>query len=196
MDGGGGSGGRVALHLGEAGTGEVTLWARGGHCLGADAPEEAHGAAGTVVVVSPEAPLGLLLVDNEGQAGRPTVLVALGSGRVGAVQEDTVSLEDLQLPVVGSLPLLLEHLVRLGEHGAPVLRVVGHDAASLVLEAGDEAVADLVEAGQPIVGLYWLEVLVVSGGATLRSDDVLRVEGPLDTEGGTLLAPALERGEE
>jgi len=190
--GGGGGGGRIALHLDEPGLDGIDLWAHGG--LSDREGAERDGGAGTIVVVTPESPHGVLIVDNTDRDGQRTDLVDVGAGLVAEVVEGSVGVEELALSVVGGHPRLVGRTVRFEGPDGPILRIVDHDTESMWLDPpGALPLEELVAVGQPFAGIYWFDEVQVTGGATLRTNDVLRVDGELDAADGTLEAPGLEQ---
>ncbi len=192
LDGSGGGGGRIAVHAEELEAGELALVAGGGRSPRADASY--RGGAGTLVLVLPDAPSGHLIVDNEDLAGQVTRLVDVGGGRIAEVLEDRIRVWDVTFSTPGGQSLLAARSVRFGDgDDGPVFPILEHDATTLVLDPGGQDLRDVLAIEQPFRGIHLYDAVTVTGGATLRTRDVLRVEGVVDTEGGSLDAPLLEQ---
>ena len=147
-----------------------------------------------MVLVLPDAPSGHLIVDNEDLAGQVTRLVDVGGGRIAEVLEDRIRVWDVTFSTPGGQSLLAARSVRFGDgDDGPVFPILEHDATTLVLDPGGQDLRDVLAIEQPFRGIHLYDAVTVTGGATLRTRDVLRVEGVVDTEGGSLDAPLLEQ---
>jgi len=193
-DGSGGGGGRVAIHADAVDDGRLVIGVRGGRSPRGH--RDYHGGAGTIVLVLPDSPNGRLRVDGEDLAGQPTRLVDVGRGRAAEVQPDRVRLWDVGFSTPGGQPLLAGRSVRFGDAADDlVLPIESHDTTTLVFVTGGLDLSARYAPEQPLRGIHVYDAVVVTGGATLYTRDVLRVLGALDDEGGTLDAPTLERPE-
>ena len=191
--GSGGGGGRVAMYVDTAAFGLQQVETQGG--ISPREGEAWQGGAGTAVLLSTQRPNGELRVDNAGVAGQDTPLVDVGGGRVDAVFADRVTLWDLVLARPSDLPLLEDRTVRFGDDPAgPVLAISpAYEPTTLTLHTNGVDLRDLLVHGQSLRGIYVFDAVTVTGGASLSVQDTLRVEGTLDTDGGSLLAPRLEQ---
>ena len=190
--GSGGGGGRVAVQVDELDFAVQRFTARGGTAVHRDAAHQ--GGAGTVFLQHPGAPLGALIVDNEGLPCQPTPWVDVGLGTVNDVYPDAVSVWNVDYTMVGAHPLLVGWPVRFGAGpDALVLDIVDHDATTLTLDTGGLDLTEHVGHGIAVHGYVHLDSLTVAGRAELQVGDVLHVEStPVVVGGGTLSAERLE----
>jgi len=190
--GSGGGGGRVAVQADDISFPRERFSARGGAAVHQDAAHQ--GGAGTVFLQHPAAPLGELIVDNEGLPCQSTPWVDVGLGTAAEVYPDSVDVWNVDYPSAAGHPLLVGWPVRFGAGpDALVLTIADHDADSLTLAAEGLDLTTVVEHGAAVHGYVHLDSLTVAGRASLQIGDVLHLEAPpVIVEGGTLHADRLE----
>ena len=192
MDGSGGGGGRVAVYAQESDFDLEQVETHGGI-----SPREGaswRGGAGTAVQVGPDSPHGNLRIDNADVLGQDTPLLEVGGGRVNELFPDQVTIWDVTLARPSNLALLDNRSVRFGDEASdPVFSITAaYGPTTLTLDVGDTDLRELLVHGQTFHGLYVFDDVTISGAAGVSVEDTFRVEGTLDTVGGSLAAPRLE----
>ena len=188
----GGGGGRVAVYAQESDFDLEQVETHGGI-----SPREGaswRGGAGTAVQVGPDSPHGNLRIDNADVLGQDTPLLEVGGGRVNELFPDQVTIWDVTLARPSNLALLDNRSVRFGDEASdPVFSITAaYGPTTLTLDVGDTDLRELLVHGQTFHGLYVFDDVTISGAAGVSVEDTFRVEGTLDTVGGSLAAPRLE----
>ncbi len=166
----GGGGGAIAVEYGSV-FGQVlgNLKATGG------GSGSTVGGAGTVYLVEAgNAMYGDLVVDNDGFAGRATLLPGLGNGAAQAGSAGNVLVTDM----VSMQPYFIGHWVELSdESGAPrgVWRIAGVEGGTIVLETNGVD-PDIIE-GDLWSGLYRFDSVAEVNGAVLQHNDPIEAPG-------------------
>ena len=126
--------------------------------------------------------------------GQDTPLLEVGGGRVNELFPDQVTIWDVTLARPSNLALLDNRSVRFGDEASdPVFSITAaYGPTTLTLDVGDTDLRELLVHGQTFHGLYVFDDVTISGAAGVSVEDTFRVEGTLDTVGGSLAAPRLE----
>lgn len=159
-----GGGGRIAVHAYYL-SDSLTMTTKGG----------GEGAgAGTVYLRDATRPAGVLLVDNDGFAAgdSSTSLIAIGPGTITRLTPDTLFDDDASFA-----PYVVGHSVKINfdlistANTFPVSQVRSH---MLVVDtAGTHGLLGEGEIGDPYIGIYEFDSVIVTGGANVCTEGLV-----------------------
>ena len=172
---GGGGGGRVRIVCGDLAQFDVArIHARGSGIDGLPAESAQVGGAGTVLLLSPGASFGHLIVENGGlaQDEARTSLASVGAGTIAALTDDQLTRVEGEFPS-GLVGLRVDPDV--DDDDPTGLLILGQEGATLRTEPGLLARG---EVGGTFRGVVQVAQLSLAGAGALVLEDGLWIAGP------------------